>query len=221
PISNLVFNNPGNTADYKSVEFALNKRFSHRWGMVASVINTWTSEFGTSYFGTGNGNNIAGGSLFGGLANNSGIPITPNGLQDKSEFSTWNFKISGTFEPGYGIRLTPVFKSQQGYPYARVFAANAGGISQNFITESITAHRLETVKQFDIRADKRFKLTNRLSLNVLVDVFNVLNANTELNIRATTGTLTISETGSVIPQLGTPTTILPPRIARLSARLSW
>ena len=60
-----------------------------------------------------------------------------------------------------------------------------------------------------------------MNLNVLFDVFNVMNANTELNIRATTGTLTISETGAVIPALNTPTTILPPRIARISGRISW
>ncbi|MBK5257507.1 MAG: hypothetical protein JJE39_15895 [Vicinamibacteria bacterium] len=123
--------------------------------------------------------------------------------------------------PGYGIRLTPVWKSQQGYPYARVFSANAGEISQNFVTEALTAHRMETIKQFDIRAEKRFKLSGRMNLDVLFDVFNVMNANTELNIRATTATLSISETGIVIPALNTPITILPPRIARLSARLSW
>jgi hypothetical protein len=49
----------------------------------------------------------------------------------------------------------------------------------------------------------------------------VFNANPELNIRATTARLAISETGANIPAFNTPVTILPPRIARLSARLSW
>ena len=173
-------------------------------------------------FGTGAGSNvIAAGSLFGGLAGTTGIPITPNGAQDKSEFSFWNFKLSGTWEPGYGIRLTPVFKAQQGYPYGRVFAANAAGIAQNFQAEPIDAHRMETVKQVDFRAEKRFKLKGRVNFNVLFDLFNVMNANTELNVRGTTGTLTISESGATIPAFGTPTTILTPRIALISGRLSW
>ncbi len=222
PVVNKVFNPDGFTADYKSIDISLNKRFSKKCSMVTSFINTWSSEFGTSYFGTGAGNNVGSSpSLFGGLAGNTAFPITPNGKTDKSDFTFWNFKMSGTWEPAWGLRLTPVFKLQQGYPYGRVFTANAGSISQNFMAEDLTAHRLETVKQVDLRAEKRFKLNNRLNLNVLFDVFNVLNANTELNIRATTGTLTISETGSVIPALNTPTTILPPRIARISARLSW
>jgi len=222
PVSTLVANAEGYTADYKSVEGAITKRFSNKWSMVTSYIYTKTSEFGTSYFGTGAGGNaIAAGSLFGGLAGSTGIPITPNGAQAKSEFSFWNFKLSGTWEPGYGIRLTPVFKAQQGYPYGRVFTANTGGISQNFQAEPIDAHRMETVKQVDFRAEKRFRLKGRVNFNVLFDLFNVMNANTELNVRGTTGTLTISETGTTIPAFGTPTTILPPRIARISGRLSW
>ena len=222
PVVNRVFNPDGFTADYKSIDVSLNKRFSKKWSMVTSFINTWSSEFGTSYFGTGAGNNVgSSASLFGGLAGSTAFPITPNGKTDKTDFTFWNFKLSGSWEPGYGIRLTPVFKLQQGYPYGRVFTANAGAISQNFLAEDINAHRLETVKQMDIRAEKRFKLNKRLNFNVLFDVFNVLNANTELNIRATTGTLTISESGLTIPALNTPTTILPPRIARISGRLSW
>ena len=207
----------------------MNKRFSNRWSLLASFLNSWISEYSTSYFATGNGNNVSNsGSLFGSFASSSiggesatAFPITPNGLQDKSEFSVWNFKVSGMFEPAYGIKITPVFKAQQGYPYGRVFRANAGAIAQNFLAESITAHRLATAKLLDVRVDKRFKLTSRVGVQVMFDVFNVFNANTELNIRASTGTLTISESGAVIPQLGTPTTILPPRIARFSARISW
>ena len=183
-------------------------------------MNTWTSEYGTSYFGTGSGGNYgASGSLFGSLASATGFPITPNGKQDRSEFSQWNFKVFGTYEPGWGLRLTPVWKSQQGFPYGRVFTG--GAISQNFLAEDLTAHRMQTVKTFDLRADKRFKLNSKMSLSVLFDVFNVFNANTETNIRASTGTVTISETGAVIAAFNTPTTILPPRIARISARLSW
>ena len=102
-----------------------------------------------------------------------------------------------------------------------MFTVNAVGISQNFQAEPLTTQRLETVKQVDFRAEKRFKVKGRVSLNVLFDLFNVMNANTELNVRGTTGTLTISETGTTIPAFGTPTTILPPRIARISGRLSW
>lgn len=222
PTTSLVFNPAGFEANYKTVEVGLNKRFSNKWSMVASFMNTWNDEYGTGYFGTGSGGNYgASPSLFGGLAGATAYPITPNGKTDRSTFSQWNFKIFGTWEPAWGLRITPVWKSQQGFPYARVFTANAGTISQNFMAQPLTANRLQTVKTFDLRAEKRFKVSARMNLGVLFDVFNVFNANTETNIRATTGTIAISETGAVIPAFNTPTTILPPRIARISARLSW
>jgi hypothetical protein len=224
PVVNYVYNPDGFEADYKTLEVGLNKRFSGRWNLVSSFAVTWTQEFGTSYFGSGSGGNYgSSGSLFGGFAGATAKPITPNGQVEQTEFSQWNFKIHGSYEPGWGVRLTPVFRMQQGFPYGRVFSATVTGISQNFQAEPITAHRLETIKQLDLRAAKVFNLTStgRAKLHVIFDLYNVFNANTELNIRATTGTLSISQTGTVIPAYATPVTILPPRIARLSGRIEW
>ena len=160
-------------------------------------------------------------SLFGGLAGSTAFPITPNGKTDRSQFWFYNFKIHGSYEPGWNLRFTPVFRIQQGYPYGRVFAANATGISQNFLAEAFDAHRQETIKQLDLRMQKGLKLGSRAKLDVLLDVFNVFNANPVLNQTATTGRLTIAESGQSIPTMGAITTILPPRIARLSGRLSF
>jgi hypothetical protein len=119
---------------------------------------------------------------------------------------------------------------QQGYPYGRVFTVGAAsgvngpGVNygtQNLRAEPLTSHRQDAVKQLDFRAEKKFKVTGRARLVLIFDVYNVFNANPELNIRHTTGRLTISETGTNIPTFNTPVTILPPRIARISARLDW
>jgi hypothetical protein len=231
PVSNVVTNPPGFEADYKSIELATSKRFSNRVSFTTSFIYTWTDEYGTSYFGSGPGG--AGGtqpSLFSGFAAQVGFPLTAND-DTRSQFTTWNYKFFGTWEPAWGLRLTPVFKLQQGYPYARVFNATSGsgapgsaGVNygtQSLKAQEIDANRMETISQLDLRADRTFKLGERVKLTVLLDVYNVFNANSELNIRGTTGRLTISETGASIPTFNTPVTILPPRIARLSARLSF
>jgi hypothetical protein len=229
PAVNRIFNPDGYEADYRTLELGASKRFSNRWSLVGSFAFTWTDEFGSSYFGTGAGNNVGtGGSLFGGFANAAGFPITPNGTTSRVQFTQWNFKVHGSFEPGWGLRLTPVFRAQQGFPYGRVFTANVAGagittVSQNFAAEDPLLRRMETVKQLDFRAEKKFRLTasGRAKLGVLVDVFNVFNANTVLNLSAQTGRITISETGANVPTFESPTTILPPRIARISARLEW
>ncbi len=226
PAVTRVYNPAGYENDYRSIELGATKRFTKKWNMVTSFLKTWTQEYGTSYFGTGSGSNGGGGSLFAGFANSTGLPITPNGKQDQSEFSVWTFKIHGTYAPGWGVRLTPIFRAQQGYPYGRVFTANVTGagittVSQNFPAESFDARRIQTHKQLDFRAEKKFTLSGRTKLGLLFDVFNVFNSNTETNLNASTGRLTISETGASVPTFGSPTTILPPRIARLSARLEW
>jgi hypothetical protein len=222
PIVNFVTNPDGFSADYKSLELGATKRFTNKWSMVGSFLLTWTSEYGTSYFGSGAGHNGGSNStLFAGFASTVGFPITPNGQTERSEFTTWNFKIHGSYEPGWGLRFTPIYRMQQGYPYGRVFAANLNYGAQNFLAEPITTHRLQTIRQLDFRAEKKFKVTGRARLGVILDVYNVFNANTELNIRATTGRLTISETADNIATFNTPVTILPPRIVRLSARFDF
>lgn len=231
---NLVANPAGFEADYKSVELAVNKPFSNKYSVVASFLYTRADEFGTSYNGSGAGAN--GGTLptlFSSFAAipPSGFPVSPNDSGMRAEYSVWNFKAFGTYEPAWGLRITPVVKIQPGYPYGRVFNATAtsgagGGAGTNYGTqplyaEPLTTHRFDTVKQVDLRAEKGFGLSQRVRLSLIFDVYNVFNANPVLNLRATTGRLTISETGANIPTFQTPITILPPRIARLSARLEF
>jgi hypothetical protein len=222
PTVNRVYNPEGFDADYKSFEVGVTKRFSGNWSMVSSFLYTHTSEYGTSYFNSGPGSN--GGndpSLFSGLAGTIGFPITPNGKADRSEFGFWSFKIHGTWEPLRALRVTPIFRMQQGYPFGRVFTATVTGVTQNFLAEELDAHRMDTFKQLDLRVQKDFGLGSRAKLGLIFDVYNVFNENTELNINARTGRLTISETSENVPTFGAPVTILPPRIARFSARFSW
>ena len=232
PVANFVTNPEGFEADYKNVEVALNKRFSSKWSAVASFLYTWTKEYGSSYFGSGGGH-IGGTnpSLFSSFASVVGAPITPADQDSLNDFTTWTFKAHGSYEPGWNLRFTSIFRAQQGYPAGRVFNATStsgatGSAGVNYGTqplhaEPVTSQRMETVKVLDLRAEKSFKVSGRVKLGILFDVYNVFNANPELNIRSTTGRLTISESGANIPTFNTPVTILPPRIARISARLDW
>lgn len=220
---NLVVNPDGYIANYNSIEVAANKRFSGKFSLSTSVVFTNTQEWATSYFGGGAwGSNTtsSGGSLFSGFGG-ANFPTTPNDQKGLTDFWTYNFKLSGSADLGYGIKATPVFRLQQGYPYARGVTGTLNYGSQSVQAEPLGAFRMENIMQLDFRLDKKFKLNDRFSISGIVDVFNAFNANTELNIRHTTGLLTISETGARVPTFQSPITILPPRIARFSARLSW
>jgi hypothetical protein len=228
---NRILNPDGYEANYKNIEVGINKRFSHKWSVVSSFLYTWTDEFTAQYGGGGSFANGGTGtipSLFGGFGT-SGFPLSPNDDME-SKFTTWGFKLHGTAEPAWGLRITPIYRILQGYPYGRVFTVgatsgvNGPGVNygtQNLRAEPLTSHRQDMIKQLDLRLEKRFKVTGRARLGLIFDVYNVFNANPELNIRHTTGRLNILETGSNIPAFNTPVTILPPRIARLSARFDW
>jgi len=225
PIVNRVFNVAGYEANYKSIEAGITKRFTKKWNLVSSVIFTNTNEFGTSYFGSGAGNNVgASGSLFGGLAGSTAAPVSPNGKADQSDFWTYNFKIHGSYAPGWNMKITPIFRIQQGYPFARVFTATVTGVTaHNFLVGNLGDDRLQTVKQLDLRIDKGIKLGGRANLSVILDAFNVFNANPELNKVGTTGRTVINEPDPPvsIPSFNSITTILPPRIFRLSGRFTF
>jgi carboxypeptidase family protein len=229
---NRILNPEGFEANYKNIEVGVNKRFSNKWSMVGSFLYTWTDEFAAQYFGGGlfaNGATQTIPSLFSGFGS-PGFALSPNDDMHQ-EFTTWGFKVHGTWEPAWGLRVTPIYRIQQGYPYGRVFPASAtsgapgsAGVNygtQNLLVEPLDSHRHDTVKQLDVRLEKKFKVTGRARLGLIFDVYNVFNANPELNIRHTTARLTISETGANIPAFATPVTILPPRIARISARFDW
>ena len=78
------------------------------------------------------------------------------------------------------------------------------------LAEPRGATRLDNVTLWDLRGSKRFRFVASRELEVMVDVFNLLNQS------ATTGI--INNVGSLF---GRPTSILPPRVARLGVRFAF
>jgi hypothetical protein len=221
PIVNLVHNPEGFEADYKSIEVAATKRFTRKWGLVGSFVYTWTDEFASLYYSNRFGvSPVLAPSLFGGTSNGGVFPVTPND-RIHNEFTNWNFKVSGSYEPGWGLRFTPVYKAQSGQPYGRFISATLNYGAQAILVEPIGARRQSTISILDIRAEKKIKIGGRAAFTAVVDVYNVFNSNVETDIRWTTGTSRIIQTDTTIPTFGTPLNILPPRIARFSARFDW
>ena len=235
PVANFVTNPEGFEADYKNVEVALNKRFSNRWSAGTSFLYTWISEYGSSYNGSG-----AAGSTAGSqpqpvleLRQPGRVPVhrrRPRHLQRVHRLELQG--STGPTRPAGALRLTPVFRVQQGYPggprlqrHVDVRRHRRPGRELRHAAAPRGAHHRapprRRSRRSNFRAEKSFTLSGRVKLGILFDVYNVFNANPELNIRATTGRLAISESGANIPTFNTPVTILPPRIARISARLDW
>src|SRR6185295_13949746 len=85
--TNQVVQNAPNDGNYKTIEFAVNKRQSQNYSLSAGASYTWQHDFPRGY------------------------PNTPNAPGD-FDFTSYSFKASGTYNAPWGINLSPVFRFQ-------------------------------------------------------------------------------------------------------------
>lgn len=201
----FVTNIDGYEGTYKTLEFSANKRYTNRWSALASLSYTWTNEFGNNYFNNRFGTAVSNFSFFG------SFPTNPN-EKTENDFTNWNGKLSGSVDAGWGVVVTPVWKIQSGAPYGRFFQARLNYGNQLILAEPIGERRQDTVSVFDIRAEKRlsFGPNNKARAGVFIDVFNLMNANTAVNINWRAGS-----------SFERATTVLGPRIAKFGVKFDW
>ena len=113
--------------------------------------------------------------------------------------------------------MSPLVRHQAGANFARQIsvgaatATAAGAIFSGTINvEPIDSRRHDNITVFDVRADRGFNLGHNVRLRGFVDLFNITNSNSAETRTITTGTAFLR-----------PTAVLPPRTARVGARLSW
>jgi hypothetical protein len=213
PVTQFVTNIDDYEGTYRTLEFSSNKRYSNRWSMNASFSYTWSEEWSRTYFNNVFATAVNQFSLFGAHATN------PN-ERTFNDFTNWNVKFSGTVDAGWGLRVTPVLKSQSGAPYGRI--VNVAGCTatvtvnclnygaQAVLAEPIGTRRQETVTLVDFRVEKQIRFADRARVGLFLDLFNVLNSNTPINITWTSGA-----------RFERATTVIPPRIAKFGVKFDW
>jgi hypothetical protein len=176
--------------------------------MVASLSYTWTSEFVRSYVGNAFGQLAPNASLQAGAS--GAFPNNPNDLF-RHQFTNWSAKIHGTIEPFWSLRFTPILRHGSGAPYGRILLANFNyGNNQAILVESIGTRRQENITLIDMRVEKQIQILDQRRVGLFLDLFNMFDANTVLNLNWQTG-----------PRFEFPTTVLPPRIAKFGVKLDW
>jgi hypothetical protein len=169
----------------------MNKRYSNRWSASIGGAHTWLTDFP------------------------NGPQLSPNnpGVEDRT---TWNFKLTGSYDAAWGIRISPVVRHQSGSNYARTIAIpnSTGLITSNGSTtayvEAMDANREDDIWVFDVRADKTVNFTDRIRVRLFFDLFNITNSHSSETISRATGT-----------GYQRPSAILAPRTARVGFRFLW
>ena len=109
-----------------------------------------------------------------------------------------------------GLRFAPLLRHQSGQPFGRTFTTRLRYGTVRVLAEPMGTRRMDNVTLLDVRVEKGFRLPGGRRVAAFVDVFNLLNANPEQNINWSSGSAFLQ-----------PLAIVPPRIARLGARLDW
>lgn len=201
PTLSVVGNQKDAHGDYYTWEMSANRRMAGRWSMRASFTHTWNWDHASSYAG----NSIRQYSL----------PFTPNDLinTDRDDgayaFTNWTGKLMATVEAPYGIKLTPMMRHQSGDQIGRIvqFGFNYG--SRAVLVEPLNSNRLDNTTIWDIRAEKVFRFGPR-TFSGFLDMYNITNSNSEFR--------QIWSSGSSFLR---PTTIIPPRVVRVGAKVEW
>jgi hypothetical protein len=185
---------------FKSIEVALDKRLSHRWSFSTSFMNTWVHRL------------------------ENGHPDNPNeAIHNVVRVFGWTFKAFGTYLAPHGIRISPVVRHQAGRPSGRFLLTNLRAGVFSISMEPAGTYREDNRTIFDVRVEKQFRLSKVRTLGMFVDVFNILNSNAAQAQDVFTGRRTTIVDGEAIEyqRFLRPLIILPPRIYRVGANLSF
>ncbi len=200
PVVNTRANVAGG-ADYYTWEATATKRMSNRWSGMFSYSHTWSEAQEKDYFGQ--------------VFRQNDLPITPNDLinvepDGQVKYTDWSLKLHGTYEGPWGLKISPMLRHQAGQNYGRTFTAVLNYGTIRIPAEPIDTRRQDNVSIVDFRAEKVFRVQGGLSFAPFFDLYNVLNANPVQNLTWASGTSFLR-----------PTNIVPPRVARIGAKVNW
>jgi hypothetical protein len=196
PNSSVVMNVP-RYGRFKTIETSFSKRHGSRWSASLGGAYTWTENFPTDLF-----------------PNNPNMP----GVQNRTG---WGLKATGSYDAGYGIRISPVLRHQSGVNFARTVVVSApaalgltatsgtGDRALHYV-EPADSNREDNVWVFDVRAEKTLDFGGNVKLRGFFDLFNITNSHASETISRATGLSYLK-----------PSAILAPRTARVGFRFLW
>jgi hypothetical protein len=202
PVQNRTINVDDSDADYHTFEITGTKRMSNRWSLLASY--GWTKSFDQAS------------SIQGNSVRANALPVTPNDKINTDDgrlvYTRSTVKLSGTWNsPWWNISFSPMFRYQQGVPFGRTFSSSVLSIgSVRFLAEPMDTRRQDTIAITDLRVEKTAEFMKSRTISVFFDIYNMFNANPAQNLQWSSGT-----------SWNRPLSIVPPRLARIGAKVNF
>lgn len=201
PIVNSYTNVEGADSDYTTFELTGTKRMSHGWSAMMSFSRTWSAAQAATFFGTGFRQNA--------------LVITPQDLinteaNGQVKYTDWSVKLNGTWMAPLGLKISPMLRLQAGQNWGRTFQTTLNYGAVRIAAEPLDSNRQRNIAVTDIRIEKPVSLPGGIKVGPFIDVYNMFNTNAEQNITWASGSSFLR-----------PTAIVPPRVARLGAKITW
>jgi hypothetical protein len=166
---------PELTWKYRGLEFSFQKRMSHNWQFLGSVV--WSRSTGTSDLASG----LSGGITSPVLTPNSFVNVTPDSRSAMDR--PLMVRAMGTVRFKYDIYLSAYCRFMSGSPWARTATivvpsdwAQEHGVDATPLTvylESPGSQRYSSVQSTDLRLEKEFIRSDKMRWSVYLDVLNL------------------------------------------------
>lgn len=198
---NQTINVERGDSDYHTFEITGTKRMSNRWSLLASYGFTRSFDQASAI----QGNSIRSNAL---VVNPNDEINTDNG---RFVYDRQTVKVSGTWNsPLWNISFAPMVRYQQGIPFGRTFTSTLSYGSVRFLAEPMGTRHQDTILITDLRVEKSAEFMRGRTISVFFDIYNMFNANPAQNLQWSSGTA-----------WDRPLSIVPPRLARIGAKLNF
>ncbi len=222
PVNYVFTNRKDYSQTYQDLELSAVKRMSNRWMMRANVtLSDWTQHVGPgaiidpSPLLSNSTNSFDSCSVCNGAQVASGGGIGSNYIN-----SRWAYSITGVYQLPWQVSLGAAFNGREGYlnPYYVSFKDKKEGTTKHLlVSTNFDDNRLPNIANLDLRIAKDLKATGKMTVNISLDAFNVLNNHTVLD----RNTLLDVGANGTDPAYNRISTLMSPRVLRFGARLKF
>jgi hypothetical protein len=198
---------------YSGVDITVTKRYSGKWQMSGAV----TIQDNPNYYPAGTTSSATSGA--------TGNPTGMVYLNGVSTIAKYVIKLNGSYDLPWGVQAAGNFNMFQGGTRTQTIngpGAVYGGINAaggdttiNYATlefQPRDSFRFGDTKMLDLGLTKKFSFGGRFNVQGMLDLFNVFNVNEVLGYSSNNVSLAASTA---------PSSIIPPRVLRIGARVKF
>ncbi len=187
---------------YNTLEFGVTKRMSDHWQLTSGF--DWTKRDISSEF--------------------SEDPNTVFWNSKNTNTTGWTYKASGSYAFNHGVLVSLSYNAMKGEPYGRLFTITDRHVrladpnrtaplvqgNMTIMAEKVGTYYLPAINVINLRAQKEFVIKESKRLHVMLNIFNLTDAETVIDVVETTG-----------PMFRQPSTNISGTVVRLSARYTF